>query len=167
MPICNSSSVWLSSATQNLLKGRRHAQAAGALDTFGIWLRSTWLGRQVCLSPNTNVSTEKHCVACLAWESRLAGWPVSELGQPIDRTCHTRINCLARADRTAPRNRALQHRTPSKDPTLEDELPREIPGLRKQHCISSSQSAGGTVLGAKVPRNQDAETKLQLFLLTC
>lgn len=53
------------------------------------------------------------------------------------------------------------------DPTLEDELQREMPGLGKQHYKSSSQRAAGTILGAKVPRNQDAETNVQLFLLTC
>ena len=141
----------------------RHARAAGALHPFGLCLRSTWVGGQICLSPNVNTCTEKHCIACLAWESRLAGWPMSRLGQPIDRTCHTRINCLARAHR----NRGLQHRTHSMDPTLEDELPREMPGLGRQHCTSSSQRARGTTLGAKVPRNQDAENKPQLFLLTC
>lgn len=43
------------------------------------------------------------------------------------------------------------------NPSLEDEL---------LHCTSSSQKAGSTMLGAKLPRNRDGETKLQLFLLT-
>lgn len=76
---------------------------------------------------------------------------MSGLGQPVVRTCHTRVNCPEQ------RETGLQHRTPSMDPSLEDEL---------LHCTSSSQKAGSTTLGAKVPRNQDGETKLQLFLPT-
>lgn len=49
------------------------------------------------------------------------------------------------------------------DLMLKDKLPREMPGLGKQHCTSRSQRAGSTILGAKVTGNQDAETKLQLF----
>lgn len=86
-----------------------------------------------------------------------------QFDQLIDRTCHMRINCLARADR----NGGLQHRTPPKDPSLEDEPLKELPGLGREHCMSSSQRAGGTIQGAKVPRNQDAETKPQLLLLAC
>lgn len=145
----------------------RRTQAAGAPDPSGFWLRSTRPCRWVCPSPNANTGAGKHRVTCLAWESRLAGWPMVGLGRPIDRTRHTRINHPARADTTAPRHRGLQQRTPSMDPTLENDLPREMPGLGKQHCTSSSQRAGGAIPGAKVPRNQDAETKLQLFLLTC
>lgn len=87
----------------------------------------------------------------LAWEPGHEGWPMSGLGQPVVRTCHTRMNCLKQ------RETGLQHRTPSMDPCLEDKL---------LHCTSSSQKAGSTTLGAKVPRNQDGETKLQLFLPT-
>lgn len=38
----------------------RQAQAAGAPDPCGSCLRRTWLGRQVCPSPDTNTCTEKH-----------------------------------------------------------------------------------------------------------
>lgn len=79
------------------------------------------------------------------------GWPVSGLGQPVVRTCHTRMNCPKQRE-TGP-----EIRTPSVDPSLEDEL---------LHCTPSSQKPGSTTLGAQVPRNQDGETKLQLFLPT-
>lgn len=83
---------------------------------------------------DANTCTEEH-----------AGWPVSRLGQPVVRTCHTRMNCPEQ------RGTGLQDRTAI---------------WKRSYCTSSSQKAESATLGAEVHRNQDGETKLQLFLPT-